>query len=47
MWPRIKKIMAQFRQLGASVDWDNYTFTLDPKVVKQAHATFKNCGKIS
>ena len=32
---------AQFRQLGASVDWDNYTFTLDPNVVKQAHATFK------
>jgi valyl-tRNA synthetase len=31
----------QFRQLGASVDWENYTYTLDEKVVKQAHATFR------
>jgi valyl-tRNA synthetase len=31
----------QFRQLGASVDWDHYTYTLDEKVVKQAHATFR------
>lgn len=31
----------QFRGLGASVDWDHFTFTLDDKVVKQAYATFK------
>ncbi|MDB5169963.1 MAG: valS [Candidatus Saccharibacteria bacterium] len=31
----------QFRQLGASVDWEHYTYTLDEKVVKQAHATFR------
>ena len=31
----------QFRQLGASVDWEYYTFTLDTKVVKQAHDTFR------
>ncbi len=31
----------QFRQLGASVDWEHYTYTLDEKVVKQAHNTFR------
>ena len=31
----------QFRSLGGSVDWNHYTFTLDPKVVKRAYATFK------
>lgn len=31
----------QFRQLGGSVDWDHFTFTLDEKVVKRAYATFK------
>ncbi len=31
----------QFRRLGASVDWERYTFTLDDKVVRQAYATFK------
>lgn len=31
----------QFRQLGASVDWESYTYTLDKKVVKQAHASFR------
>lgn len=31
----------QFRRLGASVDWDRYTFTLDPHIVRQAYATFK------
>lgn len=31
----------QFRQLGASVNWDTYTFTLDKKVVDQAYKTFK------
>lgn len=32
---------AQFRRLGASVDWEHYTFTLDEKIVKRAYATFK------
>lgn len=31
----------QFRQLGASVDWSKFTFTLDDKVVKRAYQTFK------
>jgi valyl-tRNA synthetase len=31
----------QIRQLGASVDWEHYTFTLDQRIVRQAYATFK------
>jgi valyl-tRNA synthetase len=31
----------QFRRLGASVDWQHFTFTLDDKIVKRAYATFK------
>lgn len=31
----------QFRRLGASVDWEHFTFTLDDKVIKTAYATFK------
>ncbi len=31
----------QFRSLGASVDWDRFTFTLDQKIIDQAHKTFK------
>lgn len=31
----------QFRRLGASVDWQHFTFTLDEKIVKRAYATFK------
>ncbi len=31
----------QIRQLGASVDWSHYVFTLDDKIVRQAYATFK------
>jgi valyl-tRNA synthetase len=30
-----------FRDLGASVDWSRYTFTLDDTVVKTAYGTFK------
>jgi valyl-tRNA synthetase len=30
-----------FRDLGASVDWDNYTFTLDDNVVDTVYKTFK------
>jgi valyl-tRNA synthetase len=32
---------SQFRRLGAGVDWERFTFTLDQKVVTQAYATFK------
>lgn len=31
----------QFRKLGASVDWNRYVFTLDPKIVDRAYTTFK------
>lgn len=31
----------QFRKLGASVDWERYTFTLDKKIIAQAYSTFK------
>lgn len=31
----------QFRKLGASVDWQKFTFTLDEKIVTQAYQTFK------
>jgi len=31
----------QIRSLGASVDWNRFTFTLDEKVVKTAYGTFK------
>lgn len=31
----------QFRRLGASVDWEHYTYTLDEKIIKQAYKTFK------
>ena len=31
----------QFRKLGASVDWEHFTFTLDEKIVNQAYKTFK------
>lgn len=32
---------SQMRKLGASLDWDRYVFTLDPKIVKRAYKTFK------
>jgi len=31
----------QFRKLGASVDWEKFTFTLDETIVTQAYKTFK------
>lgn len=31
----------QIRQLGISCDWNQYTFTLDDKIVNQAYVTFK------
>ena len=35
------QIEGQIRQMGASVDWDRNTFTLDPHVVETVHETFK------
>lgn len=32
---------AQFRRFGTSCDWNEYTFTLDQKVVGRAYQTFK------
>lgn len=32
---------SQFRALGASVDWERFTFTLDDRVVTTAYGTFK------
>jgi len=32
---------SQFRELGASVDWERFTFTLDDRVVKTAYNTFQ------
>ncbi len=31
----------QFRELGASVDWTRFTFSLDEKIVNQVYKTFK------
>ena len=31
----------QMRQLGASFNWESFTYTLDEKVVRQAHASFR------
>jgi valyl-tRNA synthetase len=36
-----KEFENQFRQLGASVDWSRFTFSLDDKIVSQVYATFK------
>lgn len=32
---------SQFRKLGASLDWEHYTYTLDQKIVDRAYQTFK------
>ncbi len=34
-------IESQIRQMGASVDWTRYTFTLDEHVIKTVHDTFR------
>lgn len=31
----------QMRRMGTSCDWSRFTFTLDPKIVSRAYATFK------
>jgi valyl-tRNA synthetase len=33
--------VSQMKRLGASADWDRFTFTLDPKVVDFVYATFE------
>lgn len=32
---------SQFRRLGASPDWDHYTYTLDERIVNQSYRTFQ------
>jgi len=45
IWDFVKnnqgQIEGQIRQMGASVDWDRNSFTLDPHVVETVHGTFK------
>lgn len=36
-----ENLESQFRKLGASCDWSQYTFTLDDPVVSRAYKTFK------
>ncbi len=39
------QIEGQIKQMGASVDWSRYTFTLDPHVVKTVYETFAKMHK--
>lgn len=39
------QIENQIREMGASVDWSRYTFTLDPHVVSTVYATFAKMHK--
>lgn len=39
------EIEDQIRAMGASVDWDRYTFTLDDHVVERVHKTFMKMHK--
>lgn len=39
------QIEGQIRQMGASVDWSRYTFTLDPHVVETVYTTFAKMHK--
>jgi len=45
IWDFVKnnqgQIEGQIRQMGASIDWDRNTFTLDPHVVETVHKTFE------
>src|SRR3989344_5314795 len=36
-----KHMESDIRRMGASCDWSRELFTLDPKVIKQVHQTFK------
>ena len=39
------QIEGQIKQMGASVDWSRYTFTLDPHVIEAVYATFAKMYK--
>jgi len=39
------QIEGQIKQMGASVDWSRYTFTLDPQVVSTVYETFAKMHK--
>lgn len=39
------QIEGQIKQMGASVDWSRYTFTLDPQVVSTVYDTFAKMHK--
>ncbi len=39
------QIEQQIRQMGASVDWSRYRFTLDEQVIKTVHNTFKKMAQ--
>jgi len=39
------QIEGQIRQMGASVDWSRYTFTLDPHVISTVYSTFAKMHK--
>ncbi|HVF69512.1 MAG TPA: class I tRNA ligase family protein, partial [Xanthomonadales bacterium] len=39
------QIEGQIRQMGASVDWSRYKYTLDPDVVQTVQSTFKKMHK--
>lgn len=39
------QIEGQIKQMGASVDWSRYTFTLDPHVLSTVYATFAKMHK--
>lgn len=39
------QIESQVRQMGASVDWSRYTFTLDPHVIETVYTTFAKMYK--
>ncbi len=45
IWDFVQKnrgeIESQIKQMGASVDWSRYTFTLDDKVIKTVYDTFE------
>lgn len=39
------QIEDQIKQMGASIDWSRYTFTLDPKVITTVYNTFEKMHK--
>ncbi len=49
IWDFVQKnksqIEQQIREMGASVDWSRYTFTLDEKVINTVYSTFEKMHK--